>query len=185
MVSKPLSINLLKKDQQSFVDKFIHWALSVGRMVVILTEAIALCAFIYRFTLDRQLIDIHDEIKKKQAYINLLADNEKTYRSLQDRILLTTQYSKNANTTTQSLTDIIALAPSDMFLTNISASTDRIRIEGTIQSIKSLSRFIEKLKNYTTVASVSLDKVENRTSSSTISVSITATFKKTGTPVRL
>lgn len=177
MLNKSTSINLLKKDQQSFVDKFIKWALTIGRGVVILTEAVALFAFVFRFTLDSQLIDLQDEIKEKQAYINLLKDQEATYRNLQERIALANKYSDSGVRTTQAFTSIVQLAPTDLFFTNISMTEDRMRIEATIQSIKSLSRFIDKLKNQEMISSVSLDHVENKTSNATIVVSITIIFK--------
>ena len=92
MQKKPISINLLKQ-QTSLVDRFIDWALTIGRLLVILTEIVALSAFIYRFSLDRQLIDLHSKITQEQAIANYLNNNEKKYRNLQDRLAIATNYS--------------------------------------------------------------------------------------------
>ena len=72
MASIKPSINLFKDKNKNFFDLFIKWALSIGRVVVIATEAIALSAFLYRFSLDQQLIDLNDKIVQKQALVKLL-----------------------------------------------------------------------------------------------------------------
>lgn len=174
------SINLLKKEEQGFLDKFIHWALTIGRFVVILTEGIALAAFLYRFTLDRQLVDLHDGIKQKQAIINVLKNNEITYRSLQERIGIASKLSIEGNTTVQVVNDIISLAPADMSIETLNVTNDRVRIEAKATSVGSLSQFTEKLRSYKEIQTVSLDKIENKTSNAIILVNITALLKKKG-----
>src|SRR6185312_966933 len=89
-----ITINLAKHRGESFVDRFIRFALTTGRVVVILTEVIALGAFLYRFTLDRTLVDLHDRIQQGQAVVNLLKDNETTFRNLQDRLALASTLTK-------------------------------------------------------------------------------------------
>lgn len=174
------SINLLKKEEQSFLDKFIHWSLTVGRYVVILTETIALSAFLYRFTLDRQLIDLHDSIKQKQAVINLLKNNEETYRGVQDRITIASTLSTNGAQTIGLINDILNFVPPEMIINNINFTGERVRIQARVQSVGSLSNFIKKLREYEPITSVSLDHLENKPSSATIVVNITTVIKKKG-----
>lgn len=174
------SINLLKKEEQSFLDRFIHWSLTIGRYIVILTETIALSAFLYRFTLDRQLIDLHDTIKQKQAVINLLKTNEETYRSVQDRIAIAGALSTTGNQTITLIQEILNFVPPEMIVNTITFTGERMRIEARVQSVGALSGFIKKLREYEPIASVSLDQLENKTSSATIVVNITAILKKKG-----
>lgn len=174
------SINLLKKEEQGFLDRFIHWSLTIGRYVIILTETIALVAFLYRFTLDRQLIDLHDSIKQKQAVVNLLKNNEETYRNLQDRIAIAASLSSAGGQTVKMVNDILGFTPPEMIINTINFTGERIRIEARVQSVGALSSFIEKLRDYEPIQAISLDELENKTSSATIVVSITATLKKKG-----
>src|SRR3972149_11726382 len=76
------SINLIKSKVNIF-DEILKWALTVGRLLVILTELTAFSAFIYRFTLDRTLIDLHEKINQEQAIVASLKDREAIYRNLQ------------------------------------------------------------------------------------------------------
>lgn len=178
MENNQLSINLLKTGRVNLFDKFIDWALTFGRVVVIGTEVIALCAFLYRFSLDRQLVDLHDQIELKDTYVRALKTNEEKYRNLQERLTLSSTIGKSTTETVTLFKDIIGLAPTDFFVNNLRISQENIRIEASAGSVSSLTYFIDKLKKYPQVETVSLDTIENKTSRATIAVSITAQFKK-------
>lgn len=172
------SINLLKKEGGNYLDKFLGWALTVGRLVVIFTEVIALAAFLYRFSLDRQLIDLHDQIAQKQAMVKYQKGNEDKYRNLQDRLNVISSLIDKGSQTAKLLTDIVDMAPTDFTFSNITQSESEIRISADSKSLLSLLTFIKSVKQYPGVESVSLDSIQNRTSNSTVSVSLKISFKK-------
>lgn len=169
------SINLAKKPE-SFVDRFINWALTAGRLVVIITELIALFAFLYRFSLDRELIDLRSKIKQEQAVVNLLRENEETYRNLQNRIFLASNFGKQGQDKVKITKDIIDFAPSGLVFNNLTVEEERIRINANINSVSILSSFVKSLRGYKKIERVSIDKIESRPSSAIITVSITATL---------
>ena len=170
------SINLLKR-KTSLVDRFVNWALTVGRLLVILTEIVALSAFIYRFSLDRQLIDLHSKITQEQAIVNYLKDNEQTYRNLQDRLATAANYSTLGVNRFKIFSDIVGFTPEGMSFNNLSLYENRIRIDANVDSVSSLSIFVNSLKNYSAIDTVSIDKIENKPSSAVITISITAALK--------
>lgn len=86
MAENRLSINLLRDKEKPLLDRFVAWALSVGRSIVILTEIVALAAFIYRFSIDRKLSDLNDDIKQKQLIVGQLTSLEDEYRNLQKTV---------------------------------------------------------------------------------------------------
>lgn len=178
MVKKSPAINLLGNSSGNYVDRFVNWALSVGRVVVILTEVIALSAFLYRFSLDRQLIDLHSKIKQEQAVITYLKENEDTYRNLQNRLLLSTTLSKTGADKVDTLKDIIAFTPLGVSFNNITVQEDRVRIEAFAASASPLSDLVKEFKNYPKISNVIVEKIENRPSSASVNMSITAMFKK-------
>lgn len=177
MAKKSPSINLLK-DQGSLVDRFVNWSLSVGRVVVIVTEVIALLAFLYRFSLDRQLIDIHSKIRQEQAVLGYLKENENTYRNLQNRITLSAKFTKEGKEKIQTLKDLVTFAQNSVSFNNITIQEDKIRIDANGSSVNSVSDFVKRLKEYQKVSTVIIDKIENRPSAASINVSITAVLKK-------
>lgn len=174
-----LSINLVKGQDKGFFDKFINWALTVGRLVVILTELVALLAFLYRFSLDRRLIDLHDQISQKQSIVKLLKQKEDTYRNIQGRLALAATLSKTGQEKNQIFSDILSLAPPDFIFNKIIVSQDIVRIDASVKSVSSLANFIKDIKNYKETGAVSLDKIENKTADTAIAVSIAVRLKKT------
>ena len=177
MLKKSNSINLLKK-QTSIVDRFVNWAPTIGRLVVILTEVVALSAFIYRFSLDRQLIDLHSKITQEQAIVNYLKDNEASYRNLQDRLTLANNYSALGVNRFKIFNDVIGFAPKGIAFNSISLYEDRVKIDANVDSVYSLNTFVNSIKNYPAVDSVSIEKIESKPSSAVITINMTATLKQ-------
>lgn len=174
-----LTINLAKNRGETFWDRFISWALTAGRIIIILTEVIALGAFLYRFSLDRQLVDLHDHISQQTAVVNLLKNNEASFRNLQNRLTLAKNGMDEVNQTTKIFFDMLAMIPSDMDVSTFQMTPDTVRIEGTLGSIASLRSLVDKIKAYPQVSSVSLDKIQTNTATATISVSLSITLKNT------
>lgn len=172
------SINLLRGQEKSFIDKAIEWAFTVGRVLIILTEAVALTAFLYRFTLDYRIIDLRDEIKKKQNIVSLLKDSETNYRNLQDRLAYASALEKEKDDVPSYISEIVRMATGKLIFNNLTIGQTTIRMDANVQSIGSLQSFINELKQYKPIKSVSIDKIENKSSSATIIVVISATLKK-------
>lgn len=178
MGTKSSSINLLKKRSGGAVDRFIDWALSIGKYVVIITETIALTAFLYRFSLDRQLIDLHEDIKSNQVLLTIQKSNEERYRNLQTRLKFAKELGSIGNDTTKLFTDLYSIAPIDVLFNKMSLSQRDLTIEADTPSVTSLAEFITKLREHKDIESVSIDKIENKTSSAIITVGISAVIKK-------
>src|SRR3989344_5694832 len=94
MDNSPARINLVKKKEVATFDKAINWALSIGRLIVIITEIIAISAFVYRFSLDQKLVALHEDIGIKKGQLALLKNDEENFRNLQDRLELASNFSQ-------------------------------------------------------------------------------------------
>lgn len=180
MERKSASINLRQKKKVDVIEKFLGWALSVGRLLIIITECVALFAFLSRFSLDSQIIDLHDEIKKKETIVSLYQKNEDMFRNIQDRLKLASQFGNNASSTVNTLVGILKLAPTNRSITfgSISFSANTLKMEVNAQSEQALKNFIDTLLAYPNVQDVSLNNIENRTSNATLFANITVEFKK-------
>jgi hypothetical protein len=170
------SINLAKDKQIPLFDKFMNWVLTIGRLIVIVTEVVAVIAFIYRFSLDEKLVNLHSAIKQKQNIVSVLRNDENKYRNLQDRIALAASFSEKGLKTSQTIKDIVGLIPSQTTINNLIINKDRINISINTVSVSSLSDFINSLKNYNSIKSISIDNIENKPSIG-LSVDITAMLK--------
>jgi len=178
MAKKFPSVNLVKTRHIDFFERFISWALTIGRLVVIATELIALICFVYRFSLDSQLIDLHSKIKQEQAVINFLKKDEETYRNLQDRLSVAGTFSTLATERIKIFNDVLELTPQGISFTDFSLNNSRLRMIANVASVASLSSFVESLKGYAKIDSVSIDKIENRPSTGLIKITITTILKE-------
>lgn len=170
-----LNINLAKKKGTPNLDVFIHWAITGGRFLVIITETIAMAAFLYRFTLDGQIIDLHDRIKAKQVIISTYKDQEIAYRELQDRLIQTRAVSQNITFTTDLLAKITDLADSSSVLLRVvSVGKERMHLEVTTTNILNLKTFVSDLQKQKELTEISIDRIEDRTTSSELAADISS-----------
>jgi hypothetical protein len=171
------SINLVQSDNKNPFDTFIEWALTIGRFLVILTETIALITFVSRFSLDRQLVNLHDEIKRDQQYIVAFSSQETEFRTLQSKLAAIKKLdgaSKDKYGITRDLLGILKDVPTINLLTINDTS---FKIDCSLKSIIGVTAVVNAVKNYPRVGSVSIDKIENRSSTAIINLTLTANLK--------
>lgn len=177
MANPAHSINLVQSNDKSAFDNFIEWALTIGRFLVILTETIALITFVSRFSLDRQLVNLHDEIKRDQQYIQAFSSSETDFRQLQARLTAAKKLDGTANEKYQITKDVLAILRTVPDINLLSINEDNFRIDCNVKSIAAVTAVVNSVRNYSKVASVSVDKIENKSSTGVINLNITATLK--------
>ena len=179
MAKKAPDINLLKTGKVNLGEQVFNWAVSIGRVIVIVVELVALSAFLFRFTLDRQIIDLHTKIKQEQAIVDFFKQNESMYRNLQDRLLTASTFADQSAKKNQILNDLITLTPPGITFNNLSLYEERVRIDANTMSVDALESFVTSLQKYPLISTISVDKIENKPSTSFITFGITASFAKT------
>lgn len=176
MENPSASINLIKKGSASSFDKFIDWALNVGRLIVIVTEIIAISAFLYRFSLDEKLVRLHEDIRQKQTQLSFLKKDEEDFRNLQDRLSLAFNFSQEGVKIYKTFQDIVGFTPEDLKFDELILKKDQASIRMSVLSIASLTEFVNSLKSYSSTKSLSIDNIENKPDVG-LSVTTTALFK--------
>lgn len=172
------AINLAKGRGISFIDRFLNWALSIGRVIVILTEGVALGAFLFRFSLDRDIIDLHSKINQEEIIVKLLNKNETIFRNVQDRLALIKILDKQADSRVTMLGDLFTLIPAAVHVEGVKLDADTLQIETSAQNPDVLSTLIKQLKVHPKVASVSIGKIENRTTTASILITLSVKLRK-------
>lgn len=157
--------------------QFFNWTLSIGRLLIILTEMIALGTFLYRFNLDMQIVDLHDKIKGQSLIVGSFKTQEDSYRNLQDRLGLIKKYDSISTNTSSIFRDITSYGQGKVTFLNLTVDSQNAKIEAQANSSTAVAQFVNLLKNHPLISSVSVDKVENSSSRAMINVSITAALK--------
>lgn len=167
------SINLVKNRQAPLLDKFMDWALTIGRLIVILTEVVAVITFVYRFSLDEKLVNLHDQIKQQQNIISALKSDEARYRNLQDRLALAVNLSEKNIKSHQAIADIATPVSGQVKINDLILNKDRENIHIDVTSVSALADFVDSLKKNPGLKSISIDNIESKPSVG-LSVDITA-----------
>jgi len=160
-----ISINLLGNAKQELtpIGRMIAWITTYGRYIMITTEMIVLIAFISRFSLDRQLTDLNDEIQQKQDIIAYNQDLELSFRRTQDslnklKVLLEQQMKPTAAVKT-----LHTLLPSGTYFQNLSISSGRVTSQVTSLTVQSFSQFLLNISATKALQNVEIGTVDKAT----------------------
>lgn len=166
-------INLLlhKGEQSPIYAKFIKWLLASGRFIVVFVEILVIAAFVFRYKLDTELLDLQEQIEEQIPYLESLKSDEEQIRKIQFQLNTIKQtHSQNPNYS-QSLLQLSKLTPKNITLTNITInkakplSNATLTISGSSPSSLELSAYLKALKNNSNFSEINLTNIsfEGRT----------------------
>lgn len=177
-VNSRLTINLRAKKQSPISNVFFKWVINSGRIIVVVVELLALGALGYRFTVDQQIIDLHDRINRELLFVNAQAKKEKLYRSIQKRLANIETVSIEANGKVTFLKQVLTAVNSPSYSsTSLNVNNNTVTIDGQAVSIFNVGALVDKLKQNPNVTSISIDELAS--SDQGIRFKITATLADT------
>lgn len=160
-----ISINLLGLEQQEHtpLGRFIGWATTYGRYIMVTTEMIVLIAFLSRFSLDRQLTDLKDEIQQKQDIIAANQSLEIEFRQIQDslnkmKVLLTKQ-----EVPTNTINTLHTLLPSGTYFQSLAITDNKITSQVISLTVQSFSQFLMNLSATKQLSNIEIGTVDKQT----------------------
>jgi len=174
MTAQKKEISLLSKDEfeKTRLGKFLKWALTFGRWIVIFTELVVILCFLSRFKLDRDLTDLGEKIKQQQAIIVSFGDLEKNVRSLQESLVIIGDLEKKQLLACTLLDELSATVPLDVSLRDLVVGEKKVNISAVALSEAGFDGFIRGLSE-SRFNKISLDKV-NRKKTGEIEFDLTA-----------
>jgi hypothetical protein len=168
MTAREKQINLLPKDkwEKGVVGKLLKWGLHVGRYVVIFTELIVILSFLYRFSLDRKLTDLNEEMKQKQRIVESYEDFEVQFRRLQEQLKMVKEVESSSVAAGEILNSISLMTPIDTSYKSISIRGEEVSLEGQTLSDVGLATLLTKAQNDDKFSEVVLESVSSATDKS-------------------
>jgi Tfp pilus assembly protein PilN len=159
----PLTINLLPKDPffSTPLGKFLRWALSVGRYLVIFTELIVILSFGARFTLDRRITDLNSTILQKKIIIESYGDLEQEVRDTQKKLESYSQAEQQQNLA-EAFPALSEITPQDVTLESLSIQPGRVVFTGLTKSNTSLSILINNIQLSPKFSDISVNRIETK-----------------------
>ena len=147
MPAKPITINLLGQEdlKHTAQGRIIGWALTYGRYIMIGTEIVVLLAFISRFSLDRKLTDLKEEISQKQAILEANASLEQDIRLIQDHLVKVKQTTANQSIPLDELLLLQTLLPPDVYVDTLDVTPDHLAVTAFAGTTHGFSQFLTNL----------------------------------------
>jgi len=140
--------------------KFLKWLLNIGRWIVIITELIVIIAFLSRFKLDRDLTNLNEKIKQKQAIINSSTAFEKDFRFLQKKLSTIEGLNKSQIESNKILAIFSQITPAGIQLSNFIIDNQRkIGLTASADSETTFAFFLKNLKAEPQLKNLALDKI--------------------------
>ena len=159
------SIELLpekKFEEYPFSKKLTTWVISVGRIVIIVTELIAFSVFIGRIKLDRELTDLTDALENQLIVLENAKEFEKDFEDLQERLKVIKDLRQGQILVSKTVSLFSTLLPQNVGLTDLTllpAAENRSREARLLAQTASPTGFaqtIHNLKNSPQVEKIAL-----------------------------
>lgn len=156
--------------------KFLKWALSWGKKIVILTELIVVIAFLSRFWLDSEVANQSEEIDRRKTIILASANFEEEFRLNQAKIAQVKTITVIPSPVTI-YDNVKSLVANQIQISQITIDGRKVSLLGKGED-KLLTALVSSFKNTTDFDEVSLEKVSKDSSSPTVDFSLTAIYTK-------
>ena len=139
-------INLFSPPEQSFVDKVVLFSFVYLRYIIVWTMLIVLGVFIYRFTVDQDIVDLKDTLKQKQEIVQVskpLLDEATAIdrRTVQIKKLISSQ-----NSFSRMVEYYLSVFPEKIKTTQMKVLSDSIELQGTSNEAAVVQDFYNRLK---------------------------------------
>lgn len=169
-------LNLLSGDEleNTTSGKFLKWALTWGRRIVVLTELVVISAFLSRFWLDTTVADLNEKIVRQKSVVESMAATEKKFRALTARI----DKAQKIETATSVLTvydEARELIPAEVVLTQLTVDPRGVAFAGSSDEsvLKTIVTDFRASKNF---SNINVERVAKTDADRVVEFSLKASY---------
>lgn len=162
MPAQSVSVNLLDQPEfkSSSIARLMNWAITYGRYIMIGTEVIVLIAFVSRFSLDRKLTDLREEIAQKQIILEANQQFEEEYKHLQETLSKIKVLVNNQDKPTALFYQISATLPIDVLMSSYHAENNKLNIHLLAGTTEGFSLFLKQIQNVPSVTDIEVTEIK-------------------------
>jgi Tfp pilus assembly protein PilN len=164
MPAKIASVNLLEKDEfsESPIGRLVTWATTNGRYIIIATEIVVLLAFISRFSLDRKLTDLNEEIEQKSAIIQANTQFENDFNKLQSQLSQLNSITGVQKKPVDTLQALKVLLPTGTYLTAYSLENGSVKLSIVLVANEVFATLMYNLQNTNLLKNITLENIRRQ-----------------------
>lgn len=151
-----VTINLLGDSEMEHtpIGRIVSWAITYGRYIMIGTEIVVLLAFISRFSLDRKLTDLKEEVTQKQDIITANIPFETEVRTLQDKLEKIKTLTADPPAALGLFPLFQTILPQGTYISSLDLTKNQLTVDAISGSTGSFAQFIANLKNTKTITNI-------------------------------
>jgi len=151
-------VNFLPSDRFEFskTGKFLNWALTTGRYLVVMTELVVILAFLSRFWFDRALTDLRELRFQKEVTVDGFKDFEKKFLFTQSRLKFVRQTVDSSLHADRELAIINELSPKGVNYNQVQIEQDRTALSGFATSALDFSFLLSGLESQEIFSEISV-----------------------------
>jgi len=167
--SKPeINIDLMpgRQEPAGTTGTAVHWALTIGRFLVIGTEIIAIAIFALSVKLSADKQDLKESIKSLTSIVSAQEDFEKDFRTTQNRINEVRNKRLNHFLSNKLLSEFLGLLPTGMTLDSLDVKDGEMAFSGSFASPKELQTLISSFSKSEKIVGLNIIKLAHPTESS-------------------
>lgn len=160
-----VNVNLLNKDdlERTPVGRIVQWATTYGRYIMIGTEIVVLLAFISRFSLDRKITDLREEIAQKQVILEANLAFEHEIRRIQDEFTHVQEIVAVQDTPLALFTLVQSMLPPDVVLDSYRLTADNvITVSAQAGTTRGFSQFLINMQAAQEIADISIQQISKQ-----------------------
>lgn len=157
------SINLLPRDafESSTLGVILEWSLVFGKWAVIVTQLVVMGAFLYRFTLDRNLTDLRKSIAKNVAIVKSYEQVERDYVLAQKQVLRAKTALAAQEKMSQTLSVLGQITPSEIWYDRISITPEALSLNAFAATLPGFGKFLTAAQRSPSFEGIRLTKLES------------------------
>jgi Tfp pilus assembly protein PilN len=156
---EPSGINLLPKEEINLGEKTLRWALTTGRVIVVVTEFIVISAFLYRFVLDRRLTTANDSVEKNTIILKESRDTERRLRIVQAQLSQTKRILEEHKPNRQLVETVAAARPSSVIFDEIKVQGNEFSVSASTNETGAALAYLQKLKKLESLSSARIEEI--------------------------
>lgn len=180
MTARKATIDLLSREgwAERPLGKFLLWALTVGRYIVIFTELVVIAGFIVRIALDRNLNYLNEDLIHQQAILASQRPVELRMRRVDEQLGTFTRIVESGLQVSKLIEAVGQITPVDVRLELFELQEDALKITAVSLSPGSFASFILGLQINSEISDVILDSVKSGSAQDpSIKFQLTAEFE--------
>lgn len=172
-------INLLPKDSFSYstLGKFLAWATTTGRVLVVLTEFVVLLAFGSRFYFDKKVNDLTEEIDQKQAQIEAFAETESLIRRILAKQKPVENYLSSNLGFSDRYNELSRLMPNGVKLEKLTLDSSGLSIVGEANTELGFAQLLQNLKKLEGLKKLSMKETNFDQTTGSVKFTIQTSFQ--------